>query len=418
MVAPASAEQSKAKDARAAGRPSCIAFIDPQSYHGLAKYDLGYLRGLLAAGFEGHIRFFCSTRLDQPVPDEVELRPIFTYNGKRSAALKAISYLGSMLRLALDALFAPADIYHFQWFKLPWADYFFVLLLRKVAGVRVVMTAHNVVPHQEEGKRHRWLGRIYWTVDGVVVHNVKAAHQIAERFSVALSRISVIRHGPIKIEARGRSKHRRCIKRFAAACDLRFLFIGRGSSYKGLDVLLEAWTRFVKSAPGKPGLIVIGAVDKDLKNLAADVAREYAESLLVIDEYVAEADLYHAIRNADVAVLPHRRISQSGVLLTVLGRRIPVLVSPLPGLLEPFEFARVGWQFDGSVEGLVSSLIFLATHREQVTRVRGDEEAWRAVREAYAWRHIGSRAREIYLGLIDGKPRAAEGRTDVRGVGR
>src|SRR5690606_40905972 len=130
-----------------------------------------------------------------------------------------------------------------------------------------------------------------------------------------------LRHGPLRTEARGRPRHRKRLHTFAAAHDLRFLFMGRGSRYKGLDILLEAWPRFARAAPNKPGLIVIGAVDDELAQLAATVAREQ-ESVLLINEYVSEADLYYAMRNADVAVLPHRRISQSGVLLTALAQRI------------------------------------------------------------------------------------------------
>src|SRR5690606_14603981 len=61
------AAQGSLPDARRAGRRRCkgratrIAYVDPQSYHGLAKYDLGYLRGLLDAGFDADVVFYCST---------------------------------------------------------------------------------------------------------------------------------------------------------------------------------------------------------------------------------------------------------------------------------------------------------------------------------------------------------------------
>ena len=113
-----------------------VAYIDPQSYHGLAKYDLGYLCGLLDGGFDGELLFYCSTLFDARAPAPVEVRPIFDYNRKRSPILKAVFYLRSMARLALDALSKPADVYHFQWFKLPWLDLLFVAFLQKVAGAR------------------------------------------------------------------------------------------------------------------------------------------------------------------------------------------------------------------------------------------------------------------------------------------
>jgi len=403
MATPVSVSNAGETDAsRAAVRARRIAYIDPQSYHGLAKYDVGYLRGLCDAGFKGEVIFYCSTLFDGQAPDRVDVRPIFAYNRKGSAVLKALSYMRSMARLVLEAASSPAEIYHFQWFKLPVLDYLCVLALKRMARTKVIMTAHNVAPHGSENRSHPALGRIYRAVDAIVVHNGRTAREITERFGVDPARISVLRHGPIKIDARGRPRHRRCIKRFAAQCDLRFLFIGRGSRYKGLDILLEAWPRFVRTAPGKPGLIVIGAVDDELKGLAEATDREH-ESLLLIDEYVTDADLYHAIRKTDVAVLPHRRISQSGALLTVLNRRMPVLVSNLPGLVEPFQFAEVGWRFDGSVEGLVDALMRVAERPERVAEIRADERAWNAIMEAYAWRRIGSHASDVYKTVV-GRP--------------
>ncbi len=401
------AAQGSLPDARRAGRRRCkgratrIAYVDPQSYHGLAKYDLGYLRGLLDAGFDADVVFYCSTLLDGRVPAPVEVRPIFDYNRKRSPIVKALLYLRSIARLAADAWSRPAALYHFQWFKLPWLDVLLVMLLRKAAGARVVMTAHNVVPHDGEGKRHLALARLYRSVDAIVVHHEKTGSEIASRFGVDASRIHVLRHGPIKIDGRGRARHRRSLKRFAAQHELRFLFLGRGSRYKGLDILLDAWTRFEADGPTSAGLIVIGAIDTELKDAAAQAAHRHA-SLLVIDERVSEADLHQAMRCADVVVLPHRRISQSGVLLSALGRRKPVLVAPRPGLVEPLEIATVGWRFDGTAAGLADRLAFLASRPGEVARIRGDREAWKLVQDAYAWRNTGRNATEVYLRLIDG----------------
>ena len=377
-----------------------IAYVDPQSYHGLAKYDLGYLRGLLDAGFDADVIFYCSTLFDARVPPSVERRAIFDYNRKRSSIAKALLYLRSVVRLAADACKRPAALYHFQWFKLPWVDALLVLLLRKAVGARVVMTAHNVVPHDGENGRHRALERLYRAVDAIVVHHEKTASEIVARFGVDASRIHVLRHGPIKIDGRGRARHRRSLKRFAAQHGLKFLFLGRGSRYKGLDILLDAWARFDADAKTSAGLIVIGAIDSELKDDAARAASRHA-SLLVIDERVAEADLHHAMRCADVVVLPHRRISQSGVLLSALGRRKPVLVAPRPGLVEPLEIATVGWRFDGTAAGLADRLAFLASHPDEVARVRGDRDAWKLVQDAYAWRNIGRNATNVYLELIE-----------------
>ena len=76
-----------------------LAYVDPQSYHGLAKYDAGLLRGLRDSGFAGEISFYCSVLLDQPIPDDIKVVPLFSYNRKRSSITKSFSYVISMVRI-------------------------------------------------------------------------------------------------------------------------------------------------------------------------------------------------------------------------------------------------------------------------------------------------------------------------------
>ena len=98
-------------------------------------------------------------------------------------------------------------------------------------------------------------------------------------------------------------------------------------------------------------------------------------------------------------MLPHREISQSGVLLSVLGLGAPVLVASLPGLLEPFEVATVGWQFDGTETGLVERLTYLADRPEAIAAVRDDKAGWEAVNRAYDWTGIAAGGAELYRRL-------------------
>ncbi|MGI9262287.1 MAG: glycosyltransferase family 4 protein [Woeseiaceae bacterium] len=378
-----------------------LAYVDPQSYHGLAKYDAGFLRGLSDSGFEGDISFYCSVLLDQPIPDTIEVVPLFSYNKKRNRVTKSLSYVVSMLRILTAAISSPPDVYHFQWFKFTPVDLLCIMILKKMSGARVVFTAHNVVPHGAEKKRHRLLGKIYETVDHVIVHNASTAEEISRRFSINPERFSVLRHGLIDMEAQGTPLYREQLREFVADREACFLFLGRGSRYKGLDILLQAWPEVSATSTRNVGLIVMGAVDDDIKPVAARAVDTSANTLLLVDEHVPEADLYHALQMCDVVVLPHRVISQSGVLLSVIGLRVPMLVAALPGLLEPLGIAPVGWQFDGTKEGLVSQLKHLADNPEAVSEVRDNQEAWNSVRREYDWKTIARNGAAVYRDVVE-----------------
>jgi glycosyltransferase involved in cell wall biosynthesis len=305
-----------------------------------------------------------------------------------------------MFRLLVLAFTRPADIYHFQWFKFPPIDFLIVFFLRRLARANVVFTAHNVVPHGAEQGRHRFLGLLYREVDHIVVHNASTAEDIARRFSVAPDHFSVVPHGIISLKANGVPEHKEIVRDFATSHDACFLFFGRGSRYKGLDILLQAWPKAATGCNANAGLIVMGAIDDDIKAIAQSAADRSEGSLLLVDEFVSEADLFNAVECCDVVVLPHRSISQSGVLLSVLGLGVPVLVSALPGLLEPFAIAPVGWEFDGSEGSLVTQLSFLIDHADQVAAVRDDRESWDAVRAAYDWKTIARRSVTLYQELV------------------
>jgi glycosyltransferase involved in cell wall biosynthesis len=350
-------------------------------------------------GLAGEVRFLCSDLLDQPVAAGIEVRRWFRYNRIRWLPFKFISYLLSMLRILASGLWGGGSIYHFQWVKFPPIDLLVIVGLRRLAGARVVLTAHNVVPHGAEKGSHQVLGRIYRAVDCIVVHHADTAAEISRRFSVDESKIKTLRHGLIDLERSGKPLHESQLRQFAASHDTCFVFFGRGSHYKGLDLLLDAWIRTIGSTGSSAGLIVIGAVDPALKASVTKAVDSAQGSLLVIDEHATEADLYIAVTSSNAVILPHRKISQSGVLLSVLGLQIPVVVAPLAGLMEPLELAPVGWTFDGSAEGLARQLLLLVDKPAMLSDVKNDRQAWRTVKHAYDWNAIAAQGLRLYESL-------------------
>ena len=148
-----------------------------------------------------------------------------------------------------------------------------MFVLRHLARAKVVYTAHNVVPHGAEERRHRFLGLAYRAVDHIVVHNAKTADDIATRFSVARECFSVVPHGTISLEAKGTPEHKQRVNDFVDKHDTCFLFFGRGSRYKGLDILLEAWPKVTAAGAASAGLIVMGAVDDETPRARATRGR-------------------------------------------------------------------------------------------------------------------------------------------------
>ncbi|MGP3919304.1 glycosyltransferase [Nonomuraea sp. 10N515B] len=251
---------------------------------------------------------------------------------------------------------AGARIVHLHWvwkFALPggaWmrrpAQLWFagVLGVVRLLGLRLVWTAHNVLPHRpvfaDDAAARRTLVR---HCDLVIAHHSTALHRLAA-LDAAPSRAAVIPHGPFPappLPPPGRSGGPRT-----------FLFFGRIEPYKGVEDLLAAFT----ALPGglDVRLVIAGscpdaALAARLKASAAADDRVDVRLGRVRDEDVAGL-----FAEGDVVVLPFREITTSGSALLALAHGRPLIVPALPALAGLPTAALAGYR--SGVTGLTAAL--------------------------------------------------------------
>lgn len=124
-----------------------------------------------------------------------------------------------------------------------------------------------------------------------------------------------------------------------------FVNLGRLRTYKGLDLLRDAWRLFQPRFPGAR-LLVAGEGDADA--LAPGLAA--LPGVEVQARWLSEADMARLIAAADAVVLPYREASQSGVAPLAHGFGVPVVATPVGGLTEQL---RDG--VDGILAGAVTA---------------------------------------------------------------
>jgi len=109
---------------------------------------------------------------------------------------------------------------------------------------------------------------------------------------------------------------------------LRLLFLGRIMTYKGLtlfcDTIDELRAEGVAVEIGVFGEGSLGANAERLRGMGAEVVNRW----LSTQEFANALDSYHAV------VLSHTEASQSGVAAAAFGSRVPVVASPVGGLVE------------------------------------------------------------------------------------
>lgn len=116
-------------------------------------------------------------------------------------------------------------------------------------------------------------------------------------------------------------------RRFPVERELRIGFFGRLVKYKGIDLFVEA-LQILRSQ----GVPVRGAVHGD-GTIPTDLIQETSEYIDWNVGWVSEHDFDSILAGFDVLALPYIEASQSGVLALGVGRGIPVVATPIGGLI-------------------------------------------------------------------------------------
>lgn len=215
------------------------------------------------------------------------------------------------------------DIVHVQFlplFALGLPFELWLLRRARALGARIVYTVHNVLPHDDGlGRRARY-GRLYQSVDQLICHDEVSRERLHAEFGIDAARIAVIPHGPLLADRRGvgSAEARTRLGIEPDACLVVWQGILR--PYKGVDVLLEAWTRVAAAAP-KARLIVAGTGEAPI---VAEYRRTIEQSgigatVRFEPRFLSIEELEDLHASADILVYPYRAITTSGALLTGIG---------------------------------------------------------------------------------------------------
>lgn len=219
----------------------------------------------------------------------------------------------------------------------------------RVAGMRLVWTAHNVLPLAQ------WFAddlaarrRLVAAADLVIAHSKATLDELAG-LGMAPRRSVVIPHGPYEV-TKGPEQLR---PPGATQGPRRILFFGTVEPYKGVDNLLAAFAGLPDALDAQ--LTIVGECrDPSLRASLTDLASRSPRPVIFRFERIAEGEIADLLQEADAIVLPYRRSSTSGSAVLALGHGRPIIVPDLPGLAELPDDAVI--RYDRTVQGLAAAL--------------------------------------------------------------
>ena len=227
--------------------------------------------------------------------------------------------------------------------------YLVLAIVARVTGMRVVIELHEL---QDPGEAGLALARSYghWGLrllirlaHGCIVHSNSDWQLFETNYGPMNVRVALVPHGPYD---QYRDLQESSDPAIAAAISavrtapksggvVNLLFFGLIRPYKGLEDLLRVFNALPREEAERLWLTVVGETWEGTTEPARLIATSpHADRITFVNEYVPDEVVGAAFAHADVAILPYRRSSSSGILHVAMSWGLPIVVTSVGGLPE------------------------------------------------------------------------------------
>jgi len=222
-------------------------------------------------------------------------------------------------------------VVHAQWWAWPLAPiYLIVLSLAKLNKKKIIMTIHNVKPHEKSFFKNLLNKSVLSLADEYIVHNENNKLLFISE-SKTKKKIYVIPHGIIEIEKPKENKKQLRKKYDFKQKEKIILFFGTIRPYKGLDLLIKT----MKYLQGYK-LIIAGKPWESFEKYQNLINKNNLESQIVkMLKFVSNKELAELLTLCDVVIFPYKEFeASSGAAATALPFNKPLVVTNVGGLTE------------------------------------------------------------------------------------
>ncbi len=149
--------------------------------------------------------------------------------------------------------------------------------------------------------------------------------------------------------------------------DKVILFFGYVRKYKGLDILLDAFSHISQIYPGIK-LLIVGEFYDDPEEYLNKIKQNNIENdVTMINEFVPNEEVGKYYSAADLVILPYRSATQSGILNVAYGFLKPVVVTRVGGLSEFVQEGKTGFVIEpNSAEAITKGVQKYYSMRDQI----------------------------------------------------
>ena len=247
--------------------------------------------------------------------------------------LKLLEAVLNLSALTVRFLVSRPDVIHVQYLPmLKWRlplDFWFLEFCRN-RGAKIILTVHDLMPHDTSDKYKQTFYELYSMVDGIICHSYHIKKRLSVEFDIADNKISVIPHGPFFYDLPN-NRDKAVLRAFEIEPNKTMvLWQGIIFPYKGIDLLLRAWKK-VEATDSSVYLVIAGTGAPDLLDqIRTQVVELGLNRVKLYFRFVTPEELVALYSAADIVVYPYRAITTSGALATGLALGKAIIASDLP----------------------------------------------------------------------------------------
>ncbi len=303
---------------------------------------------------------------------------------------KLLEAMLNLLGLCVRFGVRPPEIVHVQYLPmLRWrvpVDRWFLNFCRW-RGSKVVLTVHDLLPHDTAKAYQQTFHRLYAMMDAIICHSDHIKKRLNDEFDVNEEKVSVIPHGPFFYDL-PETKNVTMARTFGVEEGMTLvLWQGILFPYKGVDLLLDAWQK-VEAANDSACLVIAGTGPEELlDSIRNQVERLMLKRVKLHFRFISTEELVGLYRQADVVVYPYRAITTSGALATGLALGKTILASDLEVFRELLTHEENALLVDPTnTDALAAALMRMVEDRElreslacKVKAMQFGDESWLAI---------------------------------------
>jgi glycosyltransferase involved in cell wall biosynthesis len=264
--------------------------------------------------------------------------------------------------------------------------------LVKKQNIKVLAITDNVIPHEKRLGDKQLASYFIKGCDAFVTMS-KAVMNDLEKFTNT-SHKKYLLHPLYTAFGEKIPKQEARLKLHLKQDDRVILFFGLIRKYKGLDLLIEAFS-LLKANPHNK-LLIAGEFYED-KQPYLDLISKYKleEQIMLLNQFIPNDDVKYYFSAADIVALPYRSATQSGVTQVSFHFEVPTLVTNVGGLGEIIPHNVAGYVVEPNPQAIATSLEdYFENNKEQ-----SFTEGMKQEKQKYEWSIFVNEIIALYNGL-------------------